>query len=188
MGVKLIKTVGTWRDVADACNTTIGKAAGTKEPSSKWKTKILRAEHSPIRLKRFIIEFTDLPYWVSVHLVRHKFGIEHFVKSQRMDRTGAPRDMMPQNTPVTHRIDVNTQALITISRKRMCNKAAQETRSAWIQAVSTLKEVEPEIYNACVPECMYRGFCPEFNECGFSTGPQYLNKTAKYQLGEPFNL
>ena len=35
--------------IKSACMTTISKQAGTKEPSSEWKRRLLLAEHSPIR-------------------------------------------------------------------------------------------------------------------------------------------
>jgi hypothetical protein len=74
-----------WQDIKNATMTTIGMSAG-KYPDTVWKLKLLRAEHSPIRKLRFSWRWRDLPYWVSVHFVRHKIGIEHFVKTQRTDR------------------------------------------------------------------------------------------------------
>ena len=100
--IKFLKVKGTWREVADAARTTIRQDEGTKEPSSRWKKRILLAEHSPIRKLTFNWKWLDLPYWVSVHFVRHKFGIEHFVSTQRTDRTGVVRDESRQDatTPV----------------------------------------------------------------------------------------
>ena len=69
---------------------TVGKDKGVY-PTAAWKKKILLAEHSPIRLMQFAWKWSDLPYWVSVHIVRHKIGIEHFVSTQRTDRTGVDR-------------------------------------------------------------------------------------------------
>ena len=80
--LKFLNVIGTWRSVADAARTTIRMPEGTKEPSSKWKKTILLSEHSPIRKLMFSWKWTNLPYWVSVHFVRHKFGIEHFVSTQ----------------------------------------------------------------------------------------------------------
>lgn len=167
MTAQLIKTHGTWRDVANLANTTIGKDDGEKEPSSAWKRKILLAEHSPIRALVFEIELFDLKSWVSVHLVRHKIGIEHFVRSQRTDRTGIDRDSLTQDSLVNHRMLINAQALINISRKRLCKCASVETRIAWGSVIETLKDKEPEIYSACVPDCVYRGACFEMKPCGY---------------------
>ena len=131
MKAEILKIKGTWRDVADAARTTIGMEPGEGEPSSAWKRKMLIAEHSPIRKLVVSWKWTDLPSWVSVHFVRHKFGIEHFVRSQRTDRTGINRDELPQRALVTHECEANAQAIINISRKRLCGKASFETRKAW---------------------------------------------------------
>jgi hypothetical protein len=56
--------------------------------------------------------------------------------------------------------------MINISRKRLCGKASPETREAWILALKRLKEIDSPLYFACVPECFYRGFCPELKSCG----------------------
>ena len=47
--IAFLKTKGTWREVADAARTTIRQSEGEGEPSSRWKKRILLAEHSPIR-------------------------------------------------------------------------------------------------------------------------------------------
>lgn len=167
MKVQFLKQTGTWRDVADAARTTIGKEAGNGEPSSKWKRNILLAQHSPIRKLIFNWKWIDLPYWVSVHFVRHKFGIEHFVSTQRTDRTGEDRTVKPQDAPVSHECFANAEAVIFISRRRLCGQASPETREAWCKVVAEIAKVNPELASCCVPECVYRGFCPEFKPCGF---------------------
>lgn len=161
------KQHGTWRDVANAARSTIGMDhKNDGEPSPKWKKQMLLAEHSPIRLLTFSWTWTDLPYWVSVHFVRHKIGIEHFVSTQRTDRTGTDRDELRQDAPVTHHCIANAQAIINISRKRLCHQAAMETRLAWIEVIDELVTHDFDLHSVCVPECMYRGFCPEFKPCG----------------------
>ena len=162
------KHQGTWRDVADSARTTVGLENGEGEPSDKWKKKILLAEHSPIRELVFKWEWIDIPSWVSVHFVRHKIGIEHFVSTQRNDRTKVDRDKSTQDTIVSHYFEANAQAIINISRKRLCTQAHKETREKWIEFLDKeVKEKEPELYSVCVSECIYRGFCPEFTCCGF---------------------
>ena len=49
MKTKIIKTTGTWQDVADDCRVTVGKDELGKEPSENFKKSILISEHSPIR-------------------------------------------------------------------------------------------------------------------------------------------
>lgn len=183
--MKVINLVqrGTWRDVANAARTTVGldyKSDG--EPSDQWKQKMLLAEHSPIRLLTFSWMWEDIPSWVSVHFVRHKIGIEHFVKSQRSDRTGIPRDELPQGALVNHACVANAQTIINISRKRCCCQASQQTRDAWTLLLMEIREVDPVLFSVCVPECVYRGFCPEMKPCLNSCDPQRYFYTNHYRL------
>jgi len=179
--LKFFKVIGTWRNVADAARTTIRMPEGTKEPSPKWKKTILLAEHSPIRKLVFSWKWINLPYWVSVHFVRHKFGIEHFVSTQRTDRTGTDRTGARQDAPVEHECFANAQAVMFISRRRLCSQASPETRAAWRLVVDEIGKVEPELASACVPECVYRGFCPEFKSCGFVDTEEYRRQVEAYR-------
>ena len=166
MKVENLKIIGSWRDVKDAARTTVGLIPGDSDPPSYWKKRMLLAEHSPIRMLMVSWIWVDLPSWVSVHMVRHKIGIEHFVSTQRTDRTGVNRGELPQGALVRHKCIANAQAIITISRKRLCGQAAFLTQMAWAEFLISLNKKEPELYEACVPECFYRGFCPEFKSCG----------------------
>ena len=55
-----------------ACNT-VGKKA-INLPSSEWKYKLLKSEHSPARTLMFTIRLT-LPYYVSVHWLECRFTV-----------------------------------------------------------------------------------------------------------------
>jgi hypothetical protein len=179
--VKFMKVMGSWREVADAARTTIRQDEGVNEPSSKWKKRILLAEHSPVRKLCFNWKWLDLPYWVSVHFVRHKYGIEHFVSTQRTDRTGSDRTGARQDAPVMHECFANAQSVMFISRRRLCSQASPETRAAWKLVVDEISKHEPEVGECCVPECVYRGFCPEFKPCGYCDTPAFQEALAKYR-------
>ena len=138
-----MKKFGEWRDVADAARTTIGKEAGTGEPPSWWKKRILLAEHSPIRVMRFNHVLPDIKSWVCTHLTRHSVGFIPFVETQRTDRTGIDRDGLPQSEPVDIRIDANAQSIINVSRKRLCFQASKETREAWMTFLAELDTARP---------------------------------------------
>jgi hypothetical protein len=183
MIVKFIKSKGTWREIANSANTTINKVEGEKEPSSIWKKRMLLCEHSPIRQLLIKCKWYDLKSWVSVHFVRHKFGIEHWVRTQRTDRTSIDRDNLPQSNFVEHEIEANAQSIINISRKRLCYNASTETRRAWKAVIESIKEEQPELYSVCVPDCIYRGWCYEFKSCGY-----YKTNEYKYKLNEYRNL
>lgn len=179
--LKFLTVKGTWREVADAARTTIRMDEGTGEPGTRFKKRILLAEHSPIRKLCFNWKWIDLPYWVSVHFVRHKYGIEHFVSTQRSDRTGEDRTAKTQDAPVMHECFANAQAVMFMSRRRLCNQASPETRAAWRLVVDAIAEKEPEVAACCVPECVYRGFCPEFKPCGFCETAAYREMREKYR-------
>lgn len=181
MEVHLKSVDGTWNDVLNSARTTVGSLETNSSPSSKWRKQILKAEHSPIRGLSFRIKITDLKSWVSTHLVRHWLGIVHFVQTQRSDRTGIPRDDLPQGALVNHEIYVNAQALINISRKRLCMQASQDTRETWQAVINEVAKVEPELAEVCVRECLYRGFCPEIKTCGYTKTDEYASLLSIYQ-------
>ena len=183
----LIEIKGTWRSIADAARTTIHKEEGSNEPSSSWKRKMLLAEHSPIRKLIISWKWYDLPYWNSMHLVRHKHGIEHFVRTQRTDRTGTDRNELLQGALVEHESEANAQAIINISRKRLCRQASRETQQAWKLVLESIREREPELYSVCVPECIYRGWCYEYKPCGYSGTQHYKCELERYRKKEEKN-
>mgnify|MGYP007069468714 CR=1 FL=1 len=181
MTAEVLDVTGSWRSVADSANVTIERAAGTKEPTLSWKYRMLLCEHSPIRKHVYDIIMKDLPYWVSVHLVRHKIGVEHWVRTQRSDRTGVSRSELPQGSLIEHEISANAQALITISRKRLCRCASPETREAWEAVRNSIREKDPVMADAMVPECIYRGWCYEFKSCGYFRTYAYQAELERYR-------
>lgn len=181
MKLKFLKIIGTWRDVADAARTTINLEAGEGEPSSSWKRRMLLCEHSPIRKIHIAWKWLNIMYWVSVHYVRHKFGIEHWVRSQRTDRTGVNRADLTQNALVEHEVEADAQAIINISRRRLCMQASVETQHAWWLVLDKLKEKEPELVSVCVKDCVYRGWCYEYKSCGYHLTEAYLKELNEYR-------
>lgn len=162
---------GSWREVVDDCRNTVSKPPLGKEPSTDFKRRILITEHSPIRAIRIRWKWMQMPYWVSVHWVRHKW--ECFVSTQRTDRTGEIRDKKSQDAPVNFQGEANAQELIDTMRKRLCYQAAKETREYAEDLKLTLYEEEPELSNVLVPNCVYRCGCPEMKSCGLWTRFRY---------------
>lgn len=178
---------GSWRRALDLARRTVGKKPLDKEPSNEWKRKILLQEHSPIRAVEYIIHFEDIRQWVSVHLVRHWLGFIPFVHSQRQDRRvlDCERDELPQGSLNDMDVLVNAQALINVSKKRLCRKASPETRHAWELVKNDMKYVDPMMASVMVPECIYRGFCPYGKEsCGYYNSQQGQEERERYALGE----
>lgn len=127
--------------------------------------KIYRCEHSPMRTQMFWIEMLAIPTSVSVHLVRHKIGVEHFVQTMREDR-GA-QTVADRNTLVNHAMLINAQEVINIARKRLCMAAHPKTRLTVEHIKDSLAPVDPDLARYMVPECVYRGdVCHELKPCG----------------------
>lgn len=144
---------------------TVGKNS-TKAPTDEWIERLVKAEHSPIRELWFGIKMT-IPYWVSVHFVRHHIGVNHYVQTQRTDRTGVTRDDKPQGEMVSHIMSINAQELINMSHKRLCKQASAETREVMKEIVKQVVEVAPYMKEVLVPLCKYRnGKCTEMFSCG----------------------
>ena len=183
--LKWIEYVDVWPKVKRAARTTIGKDNEGAYPSDSWKKTILLAEHSPIRKIHFSWKWKNLKSWISVHFVRHKYGIEHWVTTQRSDRTGVNRDESPQAALVSHECEANAQALIFISRRRLCAQASAETRAAWKEVKDNVAKVDTILASVMVPECIYRGFCPEFHSCGYVDTEDYRKALAAYRDKNP---
>ena len=171
-----------WQNIKDAAMNTINKTTG-KYPDSKWKRSLILSEHSPIRRMKFYWRWKGLKSWVSVHMVRHKIGIEHWVSTQRSDRTGVSRDELPQGSLVNHACEADAQALINISRKRLCSCASTETREAWQLVKEEVAKIEPELASCMVKECIYRGFCPEMHSCGYDKTEAFQKELMAYREG-----
>lgn len=195
-----------WIRVVNAARRTWGKKPINHEPSDKFKRKILLAEHSPIRLLEYDFTIEDIRQWVTVHLVRHHEGCEKFVHTQRQDinsevevitkrliellqeegllREGwKERDYMFQGEGNDMDMTCNAQAFINISRRRLCiGCASPETRLAWKLVIDALREVDPILAEKCVPECLYRGFCPEVDRCcGYVNSDAYKKRLEEYR-------
>lgn len=160
---EILKIKGDWREVVDDCRATVGKEELGREPSKVFKIKILIAEHTPIRDISIKWRWRDMPHWITVHWVRHKW--EKVVQTQRDDRTGIPRDKLPQDEPQTFRGEANTQHLIDTMRKRLCGQSHPKTRAYAEDLKMAISAREPEIADVLVPNCVYRCGCPEFDPC-----------------------
>ena len=178
----------SWNRALNAARKTWGKNKIEKEPSEEWKKMALMAEHSPIKLVEYTISFKDLRQWVGVHLLRHPFVLP-FIHTQRVDKRELDeyvdkvmsilsdevkndpsfnkRDYLFQGQTNDQDFVVNAQTLINISKKRLCTCASKETRDAWKAVQEAIREFDPVMASFMVPSCVYRGFCPEKDSCGY---------------------
>lgn len=152
------------KEVDIASSETVGKNVKTS-----W-LGMLHSEHSPIRVIQWRIELKEIPTFVNGHLVRHKVGVEPFIKSLREDRCGKGDEnrWSPQNGTFY----MNPQSLMTMARRRLCTCASAETRLIMKAIVDAVAETDIELASQMVPMCIYRnGICHEFKSCGIS--PHY---------------
>jgi len=146
-----------------ACSFTVGKDVDVQSMH-----KFYKSEHSPIRTQIFCVEMYDIPSFVSVHLVRHHVGIEHFVKSNRTDRGG--KEDVDRYSPVNHMMICNAQSLINMARKRLCTQASKETREVFEEIKNRVAEKDVALSSCMLPECGYKnGYCNEFSTCNIFT-------------------
>lgn len=182
MEVKEVKVTG-WEIALDAARMTARKDPLNKEPSEGWKCRMLLAEHSPIRMVQYSWVWNDIPMWVTVHFVRHHIGCEKFVATQRTDRTGSdiPRGEHKQGELNSMMFVCNAQELMNISKERLCAMASKETRDAWKAALDAISEKDNVVTRFCVKKCVYRGFCPEPQGCGYDKTEKFKEERKNYE-------
>lgn len=174
--------VTTWKRALNAARFTVHKDALDKEPTEKWVHGMLLAEHSPIRLVEYDITIKDVPNFVVGHLVRHHQGCEKFVATHRSDRTGVDDVQITRLTPSSFILSANAQALMNISRKRLCGNASKETIYVWKAVKKAIRDIDPIMASKMVPECIYRGFCPELHSCRYCMSKAYEKELNEYRL------
>lgn len=168
-----------WREVREMARGTVGMDDLSKPVSSRFMREMVSSMHSPIRELRFKVLFRDIPTFAAQHMSRHRIAstcgtfelveqvnpvdVEHYVKTQRPDRTGQARG--GQDAPVDYRTTANVQGLQDMSQKRLCFLAERPVRGRWAIAKMQIATHDPIIARALVPTCVYRGFCPEARKC-----------------------
>lgn len=163
METEILKIKGDWEEVVNDCRSTVHKPPLGHAPSDDFKRNLLISEHSPIRDISIKWRWEHLKSWVATHWTRHKW--ECFVRTQRSDRTGIPRDDLPQGAEVEFTGEANVQALIDTMRKRLCYQASPETRKCAESLREEIRKYDPCIADVLVPNRVYRGGCPEMNRC-----------------------
>ena len=173
MKTEIIKIKGDWEEVANDCRATVSKGELGHEPSKEFKRRLMISEHDPIR--DIIVKFRWwIKYWSAMHWKTHIWRSR--TNTQRNDRQDDyDRDEEPQCHRVEFIGDANAQHLIDTMRKRLCFMAAPETREYAEDLKAKLREVEPELSDVLVPNCVYRCGCPENGKCKF-----YENAVRKY--------
>lgn len=151
-----------------ACRITAGKPEKpASPPSEKLISDMLRARHSPIRVLNFAFLIENIPSNTATHFARHVHA-QPFISSLRNDRQNAmDGDAAPRNTPVDMILYANAEELMTIANKRLCAKAAENTRKVMQRICAEAARACPEIAPFLVPMCVHHGgTCHEPEPCG----------------------
>lgn len=157
-----------WMEVYRRALVTEGKTP-KHAPTSEWIGRMLEARHSPIRYARYCFLIKGIPSNTATHFCRHVHA-QPYVSSLRNDRQGAiDGDSAPRNTPVDMILDVNAEELMVMANKRLCGKAAANTREIMAAMAALAGEATPEIAQQLVPMCRYHGgVCHEMRPCGWA--------------------
>lgn len=78
-------------------------------------------------------------------------------------------------------IEANAQALINISRKRLCSQASRETREVMQEIKNQISKKDKFLADVMVKECVYRGFCPEMWSCNYDKTPAFQEELKNYR-------
>lgn len=167
MKTNIKKIAVDWTEIKNECRHTDNKEDTDKAATTKFIKQLLISEHSPIRLGRIKWSWDGIKSWISVHFARHWLGWEKWVSTRRSDRTGIDRNGLRQDELVNMDVEANIQALINVSRFRLCKQASEETREYMMDLKAEIKERgQKEISDVMVPNCIYRMGCSEFKCCG----------------------
>ena len=175
-----VKQITTWERAYEAALFTVGKYPA-KQVTQEWEDKMLKAEHSPIRLVEYDIYLYDIPSFVATHLVRHHVGCEKFVESKREDRANINPEEVNRLTPVNMMITCNAQSLINISRDRLCTKASKETREVWQAVKDAIAKIDPVMAKHMVKKCVHCGWCPEIKSCNWVNTFYFSNELKEFR-------
>lgn len=182
-----IRELTSTQEVLNRALVTVWKDESQNAPRKAFLADMYLSEHSPIRDRLFVISIRGIKSWVATHFVRHHEGFTPYVSTQRDDRLEyyGSRDDKRQGELVNMDITINAQAFINVSRKRLCGKAHAETQVVWQKVLNKLKEIDPELHAVCVPECVYRGVCPEKDPCGRTESKTYREMRKRYVGDRP---
>lgn len=85
-----------------------------------------------------------------------------------------------RHTPVILGLLVNAQAIMDISKLRLCNQAHADTIKVWKMAKEAIREVDPALAAMMVRKCVYRGgLCGE-RCCGFNNTNAFTEELSEY--------
>lgn len=89
-------------------------------------------------------------------------------------------DVFDRYAPTDLACVINAEAIINMSRKRLCVKASAETREIWETVIDKVSECDPYLAKHCVKPCVHCGFCREAKPCGYMKTRIYEKQREEY--------
>lgn len=78
--------------------------------------------------------------------------------------------------------DMNAEAIINVSKRRLCSTASKETREIWQRVIAEIAKVDPDLAKFCVKPCVFSGgICREHKGCGFNKTELFQKKLTEYK-------
>lgn len=91
-------------------------------------------------------------------------------------------DRFDRYAPTSLMGDINAEAIINMSRKRLCAKASKETREIWEQVIAEVAKVDLDLALFCVKPCVFSGgICREHKCCGFNKTDLFQKQLNEYK-------
>ena len=171
---------------------TMGKRAKhnrpeTHEEARDYYVKMFISEHSLIEWPKFRVTDMECRGDVASHFVRHSKGSPRpAVQSSRPDWNNGESRKALDKTFIGYTEMWDAWSWIHMCRQRLCNRASEIDR-AWLRVVlDVMKTSNDPFFEAlemcCVPNCVYRGYCPELKSCGKAPGyKNILNRYSEYK-------
>ena len=158
---------------------TIHKKPVSKELSDDTFSRLLMAEHSPIRQFRVWIDLDSLEDRVHTHIVRHRHT-DCYVGSLREDWAkdlGIDlEDKKDEDGKWVRGMGwaMGADQLLHIARQRLCTCAYSSTRVAMNIILEEIRATDPILASYMLRPCVWYGFCPETKKyCGYMGTANY---------------
>lgn len=104
------------------------------------------------------------------------------VVTELCDKVNGLPERFDRYAPTSLMGDMNAEAIINMSKKRLCAKASKETREIWEAVITELAKVDPDLARFCVKPCIFNGgICREYKSCGFIKTSLFQNLLNQYK-------
>lgn len=181
--VKVVQR-GSFRDVFDRARRTVNLEPSNRVVTSRAKRRLMLSEHSPIRDLTLCITLWNVPNFAVTHLLRHTVGVTPYIATNRDDRVKVKRRRRDKSQCELVSADfvLNIQSLINMARRRCCFKSDEATVALFNEILLHVYECDESYKGLFVKECVYRGFCPEMEQCErkYSDSIAFRDERANY--------